>query len=202
MFEGLGELPGKYHIAIDKNIPPSVQAPSRVPVVLRQPIEKTLQELVPHKVLLLVTDPTQWVSSMLAIVKPNKVRICTDPRDLNHGIRKEHYLLSTIDKVASWCQEIYSQYGFHQILLDHASSFLTTFNSPFGHWVRMFFSTSSAPEIFQRPMHNFMEDLQGFEVITDNFHRWFPKVMQRSMPALKRMNMHFCTNAINGGPQA
>lgn len=134
---------------------------------------------------------------MLAIVKPNKVWICTDPRDLNHGIRKEHYLLSTIDKVASW-------YGFHQILLDHASSFLTTFNLPFGHyhWVRMFFSTSSAPEIFQRPMHNFIEDLEGFEAITDNFHRWFAKVMQRSMPALKRMNMHFCRNAINGGPQA
>ena len=35
-----------------------------------------LDELVERKVIVPVTEPTQWVSSMLAIVKPNKVRSC------------------------------------------------------------------------------------------------------------------------------
>ena len=27
-------------------------------------------------------EPTEWVNSMVAVVKPNKLRICIDPRDL------------------------------------------------------------------------------------------------------------------------
>ena len=114
---------------------------------------------------------------MLAIVKPNKVRICIDPRDLNRAIRREHYQLPTIDEVASrltgakkftLCN---AKDGFHQILLDDASSYLTTFNTPFGRyrWARMPFGISSAPEVWQRRMHEFVEDLEGVEVIADDF---------------------------------
>ena len=82
---------------------------------------------------------------MLAIVKPNKVRICIDPRDLNRAILREHYQLPTIDEVASWLTDARkftlcdAKDGFHQILLDDSSSYLTTFNSPFGRyrWTRM-----------------------------------------------------------------
>lgn len=75
---------------------------------------RKLDDLVELKVLVPVTDPTQWVSSMLTIVK-----------------------LPTINEIASrlagakkfrlWDATC----GFHQILLDDASSFLTTFKSPF-----------------------------------------------------------------------
>ena len=44
-----------------------------------------------------VTEPTEWVSSMLVIVKPNKLRICLDPRDLNKAIRREHYQMPTVE---------------------------------------------------------------------------------------------------------
>jgi len=177
VFEGLDALPGKYQIVIDENIPPCVHAPRRVPVALRQRIKEKLDELVERKVLVPVTEPTQWVSSMLAIVKPNKVRICIDPKDLNRAIRREHYQLPTIDEVASrlagakkftLCD---AKDGFHQILLDETSSYLTTFNSPFGRyrWARMPFGISSAPEVWQRRMHEFVEDLEGVEVIADDF---------------------------------
>ena len=177
VFEGLGALPGKYQIVIDRNIPPCVHAPRPVPVALRQPIKEKLDELVDRKVLVPVTESTQWVSSMLAIVKPNKVRICIDPRYLNRAILREHYQLPTIDEVASrltgakkftLCD---AKDGFHQILLDDASSYLTTFNSPFGRyrWTRMPFGISSAPEVWQRRMHEFVEDLEGVEVIADDF---------------------------------
>ncbi|PFX34826.1 Uncharacterized protein K02A2.6 [Stylophora pistillata] len=72
VFDGLGALPGAYKIAIDEQAQPVVHAPRRVPVALRPRIKNKLDELVDRKVIIPVTEPTQWVSSMLAIVKPNK----------------------------------------------------------------------------------------------------------------------------------
>ena len=176
VFEGLGALPGKYQIVIDENIPPCVHAPRRVPVALRQRIKEKLDELVECKVLVPVMERTQWVSSMLTIVKPNKVQICIDTKDLNGAVRRENYL-PTIDEVASrlagakkftLCD---AKDSFHQILLNDTSSYLTMFNSHFGRycWPRMPFSISSAPEVWQRRMHEFVEDLEGLEVIADDF---------------------------------
>ena len=36
-----------------------------------------------------VTEPTEWVSSMLVVVKNNKLRICLDPHNLNKAIRRQ-----------------------------------------------------------------------------------------------------------------
>ena len=138
VFDGLGALPGAYKIAIDEQAQPVVHAPRRVPVALRPCIKNKLDELVDRKVIIPVTEPTQWVSSMLAIAKPNKVRICIDPRDLNRVIRREHYQLPTIDEVSSrltgakkftLCD---AKDGFHQILLDDASSF--SYNVQYAFW--------------------------------------------------------------------
>lgn len=61
--------------------------------------------------------------------------------------------------------------GFWHVELDESSSFLTTFHTPFGRyrWKRMPFGISSAPEVFQRRMHELLEGLQGVEVIADDF---------------------------------
>ena len=58
--------------------------------------------------------------------------------------------------------------GLWHIALDEESSFMTTFYTPFGRyrWKRMPFGISSAPEVFQRRMH---EGLQGIEVVADDF---------------------------------
>ena len=124
VFDGLGALPGAYKIAIDEQAQPVGHAPRQVPLALLPRIKNKLDELVDRKVIIPVTEPTQWVSSMLAIVKPNKVGICIDPRDLNRAIRREHYQLPTINEVAS-CLTGAKKFtlcdakdGFHQILLD------------------------------------------------------------------------------------
>ena len=61
--------------------------------------------------------------------------------------------------------------GFWHVSLDEASSFLMTFQTPFGryHWKRMPFGISSAPEVFQRKMHELIEGLNGIEVVADDF---------------------------------
>ena len=124
-----------------------------------------------------VTEPTEWVSSMLVIVKPNKLRICLDPRDLNKAIRREHYQMPTVEEVATRLSQakkftvVDAKDGFWQKRLDTESSYKTTFNTPFGRyrWNRMPFGISSAPEVWQRTMHEFVEDLEGVEVIADDF---------------------------------
>ena len=61
--------------------------------------------------------------------------------------------------------------GFWQKRLDTESRYKTTFNTPFGRyrWNRMPFGISSAPEVWQRTMHEFVVDLNGVEVIADYF---------------------------------
>ena len=154
---------------------PVIHAPRRV--ALRSKIKAKLDELVDRRVIVPVTEPTRWVSSMLAVAKPNKIRICIGPRDLNRVIRREHYQLPTVDEVISRLTGAKKftlcdvKDGFHQIKLDILSSYLTTSNSPFGRyrWTRMPFGISSAPEVWQRRMHEFAQDLSGVKVIADDF---------------------------------
>lgn len=177
VFGGLGDLPGEYHIVTDDTVPPVVHPPRRVPVALRDQIKEKLDEMVASDILAPVTEPTEWVSSMLVIVKPNKLRICLDPRDLNKAIRREHYQMPTVEEVATRLSQakkftvVDAKDGFWQKRLDTESSCKTTFNTPFGRyrWKRMPFGISSAPEVWQRTMHEFVEDLEGVEVIADDF---------------------------------
>ena len=49
-----------------------------------------------------VQEPTDWVNSMVTVIKPNgKLRICIDPRDLNKAIECEHYPMRTIEEIAA-----------------------------------------------------------------------------------------------------
>ena len=55
--------------------------------------------------------------------------------------------------------------GFWYVELEEDSSLLTTFNTPFGRyrWKRMPFGISSAPEVFQRRIHELVEGLRGVD---------------------------------------
>ncbi len=90
---------------------------------------------------------------------------------------RKHYQLPTMEDVSSRLSgaQVFSildvKQGFWHIKLDEASSMLTTFNTPFGRfrWVRLPFGIASAPEVFQRSMHELVEGLQGVEVVADDF---------------------------------
>ena len=177
VFEGLGELAGEYHIVTDDAVKPVIHPPRRVPVPLREKVHAKLDEMVQRNIITPVTKPTAWVSSMLVVVKPDKLRICIDPRSLNRAIRREHYQIPTIGEIATRLTNAKkftvfdAKEGFWQKRLDEESNYKTTFNTPFGRfrWTRMPFGISSAPEVWQRTMHEFVEDLDGVEVIADDF---------------------------------
>ena len=58
VFEGLGRLPGKYHIEIDPEVRPVQHGPRNVPVALKAYVKKKLEELVAAKVITRVDEPT------------------------------------------------------------------------------------------------------------------------------------------------
>ena len=65
-------------------------------------MKEELARLTTEGVITPVTEPTAWVSAMVAVKKNNgKVRICIDPRDLNESIMRKHYPLPTFEEVAT-----------------------------------------------------------------------------------------------------
>ena len=47
-----------------------------------------------------MTEPTEWVSQMAVVHKPNgKLRICIDPQPLNAALKREYYRLPVLDAV-------------------------------------------------------------------------------------------------------
>ncbi|CAB4016917.1 Hypothetical predicted protein [Paramuricea clavata] len=47
------------------------------------------------------TEPTDWVNSMVTVIKPEKIRVRIDPRDLNQAIKREHYPMRTFEEVVA-----------------------------------------------------------------------------------------------------
>ena len=101
MFEGLGCIPVKYHIELDPNVKPTVHPPRRVQEAIRDRVTKELHRMEEQGVIERVIEPTDWVNSMVTVIKPNKTRICLDPRNLNEAIKREHYPLPTIEEVTA-----------------------------------------------------------------------------------------------------
>ncbi|PFX31634.1 Retrovirus-related Pol polyprotein from transposon 17.6 [Stylophora pistillata] len=162
----------------DETVKPVQRSPRRVPVAIRERLQETLGDLEKREIVARVTTPTTWISSMVVVPKPNDaLRIRLDPKDLNRALQRENYPLPTIEEVASRLHraKVFTVLdvacGFWHVALDEQSSFLTTFNTPFGRyrWKRMRFGIKSASEIFQRKMHELIEGLNEVEVIVDDF---------------------------------
>ena len=124
-----------------------------------------------------VDTPTDWVSSLVVVKKPNgKLRVCIDPKPLNKALKRSHYPLPVIDdllpdlskaKVFSVCNV---KNGFWHVELDEASSYLTTFGTPFGRyrWLKLPFGISPAPEYFQHCLDQAIEGLPGVCTVADD----------------------------------
>lgn len=130
------------------------------------------------KVIQRVEEPTEWVSSIVLVSKPNgKIRLCLDPRNLNKAILRSHFQFPSIDdcKVRLNGSHVFSTLdansGFWMIPLDEKSSRLCTFNTPFGRYrfLRLPFGIKAAPEIFHAEMIKLFGDIDGLLIYIDDF---------------------------------
>jgi len=140
---------------LDTSVKPKIHAARKISFSLQEPVKTKLIEMTEQSVITRVTEPTDWVSSMVVIKKAdNSVRICLDPTDLNKAIKRPIYPLPTIEEVipklknAKFFSLLDAKNGYWQVELDYASSILTTFNTPLGRyrWLRLPFGISCASE--------------------------------------------------------
>jgi len=89
-----------------------------------------------------VTEPIDWVNSIATpeTQRTGALRVCLDLRDFNCAVKREHYPLRTLEELtlmlsgARYFSVLDATSGWWQIKLDEESSFLTTFNTPFGRY--------------------------------------------------------------------
>ena len=207
VFKGLGCLPEKHNIKIDLTVTPVIHPPRRVPIALKDKVKQELDRMEREGVVVRQTDPTPWVNSMVTVVKPNKVRICIDPRDLNTAIKREHFPMKTIEEIiaempnAKVFTVLDATSGFWQVELDNESSLL---NTPFGRYryTRLPFGIKSAPEVFQRYMSQMLERITGADAIVDDILVWgstveehdkrLRQVLERAQAYNLRLNKKNC----------
>ena len=96
-----------------------------------------------------VAIPTGWISSVVVVTTPNKIRICLDPKDLNKAVIRPKYQLLTLDELlpklsrAKVFSTLNAKDGFYQVGLDENSSLKTTF------WILLSLQVSEATLWYQ-----------------------------------------------------
>ena len=173
----LGKLPVTYSMTVDKAIVPVVRPPRRVPAAMQTKVENELKRMTKLGVIVPISKPTRWVSSMVATRKHNseEIRLCIDPRDLNKALKRPHHPTKTVEEVAANMKgaTIFSildaKSSFWQIPLDYESSILTTFSTPHGRYryLRMPFGLNSSSDVYQSAMNQLFAD-QPCSIIVDD----------------------------------
>ena len=116
--------------------------------------------MVKMKIITPIEEPTDWVSRLVIVEKPNgQLRICLDPRHLNQAIKRPHCVMQTTDKKFSTnvklkvSTKLYTSNAYWQIPVDDESSKLLTFNSPSGRYrfLRMPYGIHSVSDVCQNP---------------------------------------------------
>ena len=144
---------------LDTTKTPVIHPPHRIPITLCPKIQEELACMEHLNVIEKVTEPTNWVNSMVTIIKPNgSLHICIDPCHLNEAIQRKHYPMQTIEEVttrmpeATYFSVLDASSGYWQISLDQESAKLCPFYSPSGRnmFKRLPFGLSFAQNIFQK----------------------------------------------------
>ena len=86
VFEGLGCMDGLCHMEVDETVRPVVHPPRKVSVALTDRLKEELDKLIKESIITTVIEPTKWVSSLVLVNKPEKLRISKDPQDLNKAL--------------------------------------------------------------------------------------------------------------------
>ena len=74
--------------------------PRKVPISLHKKLKDELDRMVRLEVIQPIDEPTEWVSSLVIIEKPDgRIRVCLDPKPLNKAIKRQHYPLPTTEEI-------------------------------------------------------------------------------------------------------
>ena len=87
-FEGIGKFPGTYHIFLREDAKHVVHTPRKCPIAIQPLVDKKLDKLQEQEVIVPVSEPIDWVSSLTYSWKADgELRTCLNPTHLNKAIR-------------------------------------------------------------------------------------------------------------------
>jgi hypothetical protein len=140
--------------------------PYRHAPTLKDEIESQVQEMLTSD--LIQHNSSSFCSPVLLVKKKDHTyRFCVDYRQLNAMTDKGQYPVPIIDELldelhqASWFSSLDLCAGFHQIPMDHADCFKTSFQTRVGHYEFhvMSFGLTGAPHTFQWAMNSTLSPL-------------------------------------------
>ncbi|XP_048759452.2 uncharacterized protein K02A2.6-like [Ostrea edulis] len=173
----LGQLPGVAHFEVDPSVPPVISPVRKIAIHMKPKLKEALDTLTKKEVTSPVDRPTDWLSHLVCTTKKNgELRLCLDPEHLNKALKREHYHLSVLREMlpdiahAKVFSTFDLRHGYWHVKLDEESSYMTTFDTPFGRyrWLRLPFGTSVSSEMFQRRLYQAIGDLDGLLNIADD----------------------------------
>ena len=212
-FQGLGEMPGEYTIALQPNaVPFSISVPRRVPLPLLPKVKAELERMVKDGIIEEVVEPTPWTAPLVVVPKANseKIRITTYFTMLNKYILREKFEMPGVDYILAQIgtSKIFSRldfnHGFFQLKLSESSKKLTAFMTPFGrfYYNRLPQGCSSSPEVFSKKIAQILSGLDGVIAMVDDIcihspdrkthHERLHKVLQRLIENHVTLNFEKC----------
>ena len=158
-----------------------------------------------------VMRPTDWVNSLVLREKRDgSLSICLDPTDLNRAIMRDHHPVPTLEEITprlcgtAVFSKLGARNGCWHVRLDKESSYLTTFNTPFGHYryLRMPFGLCMSQDVFQRHIDDTYHGCNWVTGIDDDLviygtnaaeHEiWLHEAMERTRLAGAKLNFDKC----------
>lgn len=152
-------------IRLKDDVVPTKVRYTNIPFNMRHEAQGLIDEMIEMKVIEEVTDHSkiEWVSSMLAVVKPNgKLRLVVDLRGPNKAVIREACTMPTLESVISELPEckffstIDLTNAFYHVKIHKDSRYITTFwtGSKYYRFRRLPFGLTNAPGIFQQALRD------------------------------------------------
>ena len=173
----LGCFPGLHKLQVNPNIMPIIINDRRFPISGRSKLKDELDRMTKMGVIQPIDEPTAWLSHcVVSTKKDGNLRVCINPKELNKALLREHYILPVLDDVLYELGQstVFSKAdlasGYWHVKLDEESSKLTAFQTCFGRyiWLRLPFGLSVSSEIFQKKLHEALQNLPGTVCVADD----------------------------------
>ena len=138
-------------------------------------VDKKLDKVLEQEVIVPVTEPTDWVSSLVYSWKADgDLKTCLNPTHLNKAIRQDHHSTPILEEITHELAGIIKftkvdgSSSYYCIALSYELSLLTTFNTQKISFLHLPFGLTYAQNIFHRMMDKILDRSEGIIGIADD----------------------------------